>query len=186
MSFRTIRFLGFLALWAVCISTVPAFAQEQSSSTAQTAKPDPAGSQTGAPATIPAPAPTKRVWTNDDIGDLHRNSTISTFSNPGSKPVAANGKPAPTVKTKDAKRYQDQITTLRAKLPALDEKISQLQGVLKGDTVQSARNAGGARIDDWHDELVKLQKQRDDIETKISSLQDEARHNGIPENQIPE
>jgi len=52
--------------------------------------------------------------------------------------------------------------------------------------VQSTRTYGGTRIDDWHEELVKLQKQREDIETKISSLQDEARHNGVPENQIPQ
>jgi hypothetical protein len=61
-----------------------------------------------------------------------------------------------------------------------------LKGVLNGDTVQSTRTYGGARIDDWHEELLKLQKQRDDIGTKISSLQDEARHKGVPENQIPQ
>ena len=52
--------------------------------------------------------------------------------------------------------------------------------------MQETRVYGGGHIDDWHEELVHLQKQRDDIEAKVSALQDEARHNGVPENQIPQ
>jgi hypothetical protein len=52
--------------------------------------------------------------------------------------------------------------------------------------VQETRTYGGNRIDDWHEELLKFQKQREDIEAKISVLQDEARHRGVPENQIPQ
>ena len=193
MSLKTLRCIGLAAFLFGYISAGSAFAQDQSNSSAP-ANPAPSQDSTTAPgagsASAPsgtAQAPTKRVWTNDDMGDLHQNSTISTFSGPAGKPAKSNGKPASTAKMdKDAKRYHDQITALQAKLPELDDKISQLKAVLSGDTVQSTRTYGGTRIDDWHEELVKLQKQREDIETKISSLQDEARHNGVPENQIPQ
>jgi hypothetical protein len=75
---------------------------------------------------------------------------------------------------------------LQEKLPPLDEQIAQLQAALNGDTLNSTRHVGGAKIDDWHDELVRAQKQREDIVAKISALQDEARRNGVPPNLIPE
>jgi len=135
--------------------------------------------------TTAAPAPAKKVWTDEDMRSVHKNDAISTFSSAGSKP--ANAKPAANTKgNKDAKQYQTQIIRLQEKLPPLDEQISQLQGALNGDTVNSTRHVGGAKIDDWNDELVRLKKQREDITTKISALQDEARRNGVPENQIPE
>jgi septal ring factor EnvC (AmiA/AmiB activator) len=125
------------------------------------------------------------VWTNEDMGDVHNHSVISTFSGTSSKPGGA--KPAGSAKGgKDAKQYQDQILKLQAKLPPLDEQISELQATLNGTAVNSTRHYSGTKIDDWHEELVHLQKQRDDIATRISALQDEARRNGVPPNQIPE
>jgi hypothetical protein len=183
MKLRTVGLLGFAAILFASVNCSAAFAQEQSNPPAPTAA---AGDQAAPNASqTTAPATTKRVWTNDDMGDLHRNSTISTFSETTNKPGKANDKPV-AAKSADAKRYQDQITTLQAKIPPLDDKIAQLQAVLSGNTVKETRTVGGAHIDDWREELVKLQKQRDDIETRISSLQDEARHKGVPENQIPQ
>jgi len=116
---------------------------------------------------------------------VHTQNAISTFSTTNNKP--ANGKPAATAKSnKDAKQYQNEITRLQEKLPPLDEQIAQLQAALNGDTLNSTRHVGGAKIDDWHDELVRAQKQREDIVAKISALQDEARRNGVPPNLIPE
>jgi uncharacterized protein YukE len=194
MNRRTLLFVAALAL-ATAVS-VPASARAQSGAAGQTA---PAGDAT-TPAAVPSganpsatasanattttTAPAKKVWTNEDMGDVHKNSVISTFSGTNNKP--GNGKPAGNAKSGNAKQYQDQITKLQAKLPPLDEQIAQLQAALNGDTVNSTRHVGGAKIDDWHDELVRLQKQRQDIAAKISALQDEARRNGVPPNQIPE
>jgi hypothetical protein len=190
MGIGTLRSFVIAAFLLTSIHCGSAFAQEQSNSSMSSATPaggsaEPATSQEATPPTTNVPA-TKRVWTNDDMGDLHRNSTISTFAAPAAKPAKSNEKPANSAKNPSVKRYQDQIAAQRAKLPPLDDKISQLQAVLSGNTVQQTRVYGGAHIDDWHEELVHLQKQRDDIEIKISALQDEARHNGIPENQIPQ
>ena len=190
MRFRTLRSLGLAAFLLTFFYCGSASAQEQSNLPMPAAAPaaDPAtptASQEVTSSGTTAPA-TKRVWTNDDMGDLHRNSTISTFVAPTAKPAKSNEKPVGPAKNANAKRYQDAIAAQRAKLPAIDDKIAQLKAVLSGNTVQETRVYGGAHIDDWHEELVHLQKQRDDIETKISSLQDEARHNGVPENQIPQ
>jgi hypothetical protein len=194
MNRRTLLFLPALALATAVI--VPSVARAQGSSAGQTGQSGdaaaPAGSAPAANAdattsasTTAASAPAKKVWTNEDMRAVHTHDAISTFSNAGNKP--ANGKPAANAKgSKDAKQYETQITRLQEKLPPLDEQISQLQAALNGDTVNSTRHVGGAKIDDWHDELVRLQKQREEIVTKISALQDEARRNGVPENQIPE
>jgi hypothetical protein len=180
MMFKT---LGSFTFAAALLALIPAARAQEQSATPATPPSAPADSSS-APST--APTAGKRVWTNDDMGEVHRNSTISTFTAPNAKTANVNGKPANAAKTKDAKRYQDQISALRAKLPAIDDKISQLKAVLSGNTVQETRTYGGNHIDDWHEELVHLQKQRSDIEDKISAIQDQARHNGIPENEIPQ
>jgi hypothetical protein len=189
MNRRTLVSIAALALMTAVLVPRPARAQGNSSSqTGDAAAPAQANS-TGTPnataSTTTATAPAKKVWTDEDMRSVHNSDAISTFSRAGSKPV--NGKPAANTKgNKDAKQYQTQIIRLQEKLPPLDEQISQLQAALNGDTVNSTRHVGGTKIDDWHDELVRLQKQREDIATKISALQDEARRNGVPENQIPE
>ena len=186
------RMLLFVAGLAAAAVSVPGIARAQGSSAAgQTAAPAPAQATTAATASAngtssatTAPAPTKKVWTNEDISEVHKNSVISTFSAAGSKP--GNAKAAGNAKGGNAKQYQDQITKLQAKLPPLDDQIAELQATLNGTAVNSTRHYSGTKIDDWHEELLQLQKQRDDVSAKISALQDEARRNGVPANQIPE
>ncbi len=196
MNLRTSLFVAVVGLATAVF--VPGLARAQGSSAGPTAPagdaaaPAQANSTAATNSTTPtttttpsATAPAKKVWTNEDMGDVHKNSVISTFSGTNGKPGSA--KPAGAAKgNKDAKQYQDQILKLQAKLPPLDEQISELQATLNGATVNSTRHYSGTKIDDWHEELVHLQKQREDIATKISALQDEARRNGVPENQIPE
>jgi hypothetical protein len=196
MNGRTLSFVAALAVAATVL--VPGLARAQGNSAGQ---PAPAGDAAAPPqtnstssvnatttttATTPsATVPAKKVWTDEDMREVHRDNAISTFSATNNKPT--NGKPAGTAKgNKDTKQYQDQILRLREKLPPLDEQITQLQAALNGDTVNSTRHVGGAKIDDWHDELLRAQKQRNDIAAEISALQDEARRNGVPPNQIPE
>jgi hypothetical protein len=139
-------------------------------------------STTTTPATPATPA--KKVWTNEDMGAVHKDPAISTFSSKPNKPAATKS-PAAKANAKGAGQYQAQITNLQAKLPPLDEQISQLQAGLNGATVNETRHYSGTKLDDWRDQLARLQKQRDDIAARISALQDEARHNGVPDNQIP-
>lgn len=187
------------------VSTVGLFLMAISSFTAIAAQGQAAGSQTSSPAQSSSALPdsqitenssstasraaaviaTKKVWTNDDVGDLRGHSAISTVGVSSAKAQ----KPGPAAQVANAetvKSYRDRILALKAKLPPIDSQISDLEGVLNGQTMNSTRHATGAKIDDWHDELTRLKQQKSDIETKVSALEDEARHKGVPENQIPE
>ncbi|MGA7917362.1 MAG: hypothetical protein WCA00_19165 [Candidatus Acidiferrales bacterium] len=149
------------------------------STTANTAPGTAQNATTATPAT-----PAKKVWTNEDMGAIHKDPAISTFSGGAKKP--ANTKPAAN-KTypKSPQQYQTKIANLQAKLPPLDQQIAELQAGLNGETVNSTRHYTGTKLDDWRDQLARLQKQRDGIAAQITTLQDEARHNGVPDNQIP-
>jgi len=157
----------------VAFAETTTFAQNDSAAPPQSPNP----SSSPAPA---RPAPAKKVWTNDDI-----RSAKSTSPDSNAKPAGTANKPKPNPKGKDASWYRAQISKLQSQIPPLDEKISQLQAALNGQTVNSVRQYGGTKPDDWRDELSRYQKQRDDIDTKIAALEDQARHDGVPESELP-
>jgi septal ring factor EnvC (AmiA/AmiB activator) len=132
-------------------------------------------------------ASNKKVWTNDDVGGLRREAPISNVGVPAAKQARQNQAQAKApANAATVRRYHDQIVALQKQLPDLDSKISELQGAVSGDTVNSTRHVGGVKIDDWHDQLTRLQAQRTDVAARINALQDQARHSGVPENEIPE
>jgi hypothetical protein len=153
-----------------------AFGQNDSSPSAQ--NPDQSATSP-APAEQPAP---KKVWTNDD-GRFHSRS--SPPADASTKPAGTVNKPKPNNSAKNAGWYRGQITKLQGQFPPLDEKIAQLQAALNGQTTSAPRPYGWSKPEDWHDALARYQKQREDIEAKISALEDEARHSGVPESEIP-
>ena len=161
------------AIIGIVFTAATAFAQNGSAVAAQNP------SQSSSPAPAPE-TPAKKVWTNDDI-----HSAKPPSADASAKPASTVIKAKPNPKAKEASWYRGQISKLQAQIPPLDEKISQLQAALSGQTVTSTRQYGGARPDDWRDELSRFQKQRDDIDTKIAALQDQARHDGVPENELP-
>jgi len=128
-----------------------------------------------------AQPPAKKVWTNDDMRELRRDSAISTIGTK-TKPGNNAAKPANPAK---ARWYQGQINRLQAQLPPIEDKIGQLQAALSGQTVNTVRTWGGTRPDDWRVELANLQKKHDDIEAQIATLRDQARHDGVPPNALP-
>jgi cytoskeletal protein RodZ len=175
MNRRSLRFFAAVNFAIIGgIFTAPtAFAQNDSAAPAQNP------SQPSPPVTT-SQTSTKKVWTNDDI-----HSAKPTSPDASAKPASTVIKPKANPKAKEASWYRGQISKLQAQIPPLDEKISRLQAALSGQTVTSTRQYGGVRPDDWRDELSRFQKQRDDIDTKIAALQDQARHDGVPENDIP-
>jgi hypothetical protein len=172
------RALSFFS--AVCFPIIGVlFAVPTASAQNDSTVPAQSPSQPSSPTPAPQPSP-KKVWTNDDI-----HSAKPTSPDASAKPASTVNKPKPNPKGKDASWYRAQISKLQAQIPPLDEKISQLQAALNGQTVTSTRQYGGTKPDDWRDELSRYQKQRDDIDTKIAVLQDQARHDGVPENELP-
>jgi hypothetical protein len=185
MNSRTLALLGAIALAGLSSPN----ARAQNSEPTPPAQPAPA-TQSGSPdgsSAAPAQAPAKKVWTNDDMGDLRDRSSISTVGStkPASGKPATNSAHSGHANANGANSYRAQITKLQSQLPPLDQKINDLQSALAGNQVPQTRQFGGLKPDDWKDQLARLQKQRDDIQTKIAALEDQARHSGAPTNQIP-
>jgi uncharacterized protein YukE len=183
---RTWVAFGVMAVAGIALVPVCTRAQDSQPAPAATASGEAAGNAGAGPGTTSAA--NKKVWTNDDVSGLRREAPISNVGVPAAKQARQNQAQAKAVAPANAatvRRYHDQIVALQKQLPDLDSKISELQGAINGDTVNSTRHVG-VKIDDWHDELTRLQAQRTDVATRINSLQDQARHSGVPENEIPE
>jgi uncharacterized protein YukE len=186
---RTWVAFGVLAVAGAVV--VPGCARAQDAHAAPAATPQSAAPSSDAnttATTAPTAAANKKVWTNDDVGGLRREAPISSVGVPAAKQARQNqaqAKAAAPANAATVRNYRDRILALQKQLPDLDSKISELQGAVNGDTVNSTRHVG-VKIDDWHDELARLQTQRTDVASRINALQDQARHSGVPENEIPE
>jgi len=171
-----------LRFFTATIFVIAGFNIVAGSARAQNDSSAPAPSSTQSPSSATATQPAdKKVWTNDD-GRFH--SPPSPSANASTKPAGAANKPKSNNNGKNA-GYRAQITKLQGQIPPLDDKIAQLQAALNGQTTNAPRTYGWSKPDDWHDALARYQKQREDIQAKISALEDEARHNGVPESEIP-
>jgi len=128
----------------------------------------------------------KKVWTNDDVSGLHTDPAISTF-----RPTGAATRPAKALASapkRNAAWYRDQISKLQAKIPPIDAQMAALQAAIDGKPTGDARKSTrpySVRVDDWSAERDELGKKRDEIVSKISDLQDEARRSGVPANELP-
>jgi hypothetical protein len=176
---RALSFFAVTFFAASCVSFTATSARAQNDSTVSAQSPGTAGSSGAG-----SQRPEKKVWTNDDFSS-HPRRNASSLLNSNTKTASVANKTKPNKGDKNAAWYRGQISKLQGQIPPLDEKISQLQAALNGQQVNTPRPYGWSKPDDWHTQLVQYQKQRDDIQTKISALEDEARHNGVPENEIP-
>jgi hypothetical protein len=137
------------------------------------------------PTAAPTGAKPKKTWTNEDVDSLREDSAISTFKTPKLTPAKPHQNPAPPQGGKDARWYRSEIQKLQAQIPPLDEKIAKLHDAIEGRQVDEVRQYAWSKPDDWRDQLARLEKQREDIQSKIAGLLDEARHRGIPAEQLP-
>jgi hypothetical protein len=176
---RALRFFAATLFATSCVSFTATTARAQSDSAVPSQNPGTAGSSDAG-----SQAPEKKVWTNDDFSS-HPRRDASSSPNSNSKTANTANKPKPNNGGKNTAWYRSQISKLQGQIPPLDEKIAQLQAALNGQQVNTPRPYGWSKPDDWHTQLAQYRKQREDIQTKISALEDEARHNGIPENEIP-
>jgi hypothetical protein len=129
--------------------------------------------------------PSKKVWTNDDVGDLRAGSTISTVGSTNTKP---SGKTASNTKPRNPQQYQAQIARLEGQIPALDKQIAELQDAIDGKPTgdgKSSKRPRSVQTDDWNVQMQDLQKKKQDIVDHIAALKDEARHQGVAPNTLP-
>jgi len=173
--------------------TVGAHAQDQ-----QAPPPAQPSQQSAAPPPAPAPSdaqdskdssaakpqpPAKKVWTNENVGDLDPHAGVSTVGNGKVSKLSPNSSGP-----KNAQYYKNKITELKNQLPPLEKKIAEIEDTLNGkptgDAKESTRSVG-VSWDTWQHELTELKKKRDDILAQIAALEDEARHNGVDPNALP-
>jgi hypothetical protein len=179
------------ALFFLAASAATASAQSEATQASQSVQP-PLPAQT-APQNSPANPPAsqtqqKKVWTNDEMNSLNPHAGVSTVGNSNAPSAVSGPKPKTTARTHDAKWYHDEIARLQAKIPPLDTQIAELQAAIAGkptgDGVKSTRPSG-VKFDNWTSELAALEKKRDDLLSQISTIQDQARHDGVAPSALP-
>ncbi|MFZ0969833.1 MAG: hypothetical protein WCC76_15265 [Candidatus Acidiferrales bacterium] len=150
-------------------------------SRAQDQQPAPAPAATSETSSAPSQLATKKVWTNDDFNG---HAAPAPAPNAGKAPKTKPVKTKP-VAGKNANWYRTQIGKLNNQVGGIDQQIASYQAALNGETppnkgVQEYR----MRRADWQAEIQKLGQQKQDLLGKISALEDEARHNGVEQNQL--
>jgi len=184
------RTLFYCALGVLAFSVAgnaPARGQAPSSSQTQ---PPAANSQSAPPQQQPKPAPPpKKVWTNDNIDELHGHGGVSVVGNGAPAATPANGANTPGTsagqqplpKEKDPAWYRKQLAPLYTKLDQLSAALANAQSAVSGDTRGSATVSmdatGNAATP--QQQVAALQQQQQQVQAQIDNLEDLARHNGI-------
>lgn len=130
---------------------------------------------TSTPAPTDAKA-TKKVWTNENVGDL--NGTVSVVGN-----AKTSAKPGPT-KPADAKYVADvrkQLQKLRTQLDDTTKELADLKDFQAGKPASSSgypisKGYGRIPIDQ---QISSLEAKKKDLQEKIDTLLDEARKRGV-------
>jgi hypothetical protein len=149
-------------------ATAPAPAGDSSSSTDK--KDSAAPAQTAKP---------KKVWTNEDVSSLdhHDVSVVGKRQPPQNSYNNGHYSPAPGQSEMAVKYYRQQIDTLQQQSDAIDKQISNLQDAKNGKTVDSSRtyNPWGGVQGDWNAQIAQLQKNKDNIQKQIDSIEEQIR-----------
>lgn len=186
MSARTFSLLVFVVVLTISSEIAATSAQNGSSAAPVSATPTDQNSTTKGSTATSTEKPEKKVWTNDDLGALQNDIVNSTGVEHAAQPAGSRQKVG-NPKGRSAKWYHDQIAKLQVRIPPLDSQIAQLQSAINGKptgNTKTSQRPTGVRSDDWSLELAQFQAERDDVMSKISALEDEARHNGIPESAL--
>ena len=144
-----------------------------------------AAAQTPTPDSSPAylPNPDKKVWSNDDLEALRTKAPISTIGETGAaaaKKPAPGGSYRPDDRAEKALRYRKLLQPLYAELPKIDAELDKMHSFEDG----SYRTTGGfSRLPgkplNPADQIVQLEKRKQDVLAHISEIEDQARHDGV-------
>ena len=148
-------------------------AAQTSAQTSNTAKPKP-----------------KKVWTNDNLGDA--NGTISVVGDPNKAQAKPQSKPAASsnadksVSPQVLAKLRDELQKLQARLTVIDQQLSDLKDLSKGE----ARSSGGVKPNLAYDsssvdeQIRHLQERKAKIQGAMDELYDAARAAGIEPGQL--
>lgn len=150
-------------------------------STLQTQDPQPTTSASPSPSTpTPGPTtakPTKKVWTNEDVGGL--SGSVSVVGNSKNLGKPGSDKPADAQYISNTRK---ELQKLRGQLDDTTKELTDLQDFQSGKTPSSSGypiTKGYSRIP-VDQQIASLEAKKKDLEGKIDVLLDEARKKGVP------
>jgi small-conductance mechanosensitive channel len=132
----------------------------------------------------------KKVWTNDNLGDS--NGTISIVGDPNKaqgKPqskAAATSNADKSVSPQVLAKLRDELQKLQAQLTVVDQQLSDLKDLSKGE----AKSSGGVKPSLAYDsssvdeQIRHLQEKKAKIQGVMDDLYDAARAAGIEPGQL--
>ena len=132
----------------------------------------------------------KKVWTNDNLGDA--NGTISVVGDPNkaqakpqSKP-AANSNAGQSVSPQVLAKLRDELQKLQAQLTIIDQQLSDLKNLSKGEAKSSAGVKPNLAYDSSSvdEQIRRLQEKKAKIQGAMDDPYDAARAAGIEPGQL--
>lgn len=169
-----LAFCGVLTC-STCFSQNPAPAPSQSPSTPPAAS---QSQQQDSSSTAPAvPKKTKKVWSNEDVGNL--NGPVSVVGNSKNLGKAsASGKADAAYVANTSKELQK----LQSQLDETDKQLADLKTLAEG---KQPATLGGYQLNKGYNrvpvdqQIASLQDKKKQIEDKIDALLEEARKKGV-------
>jgi hypothetical protein len=129
------------------------------------------------------PKKTKKVWTNDNLGDVSGSAISQVGDARNSAPGNSSAKPAGS---QLAASFRKQLTTLQAQLAGVDKQIADLKRFSKGE----APGANGMQLhkrystEPVEDQVRKLEEKRKSLAAQMDAVFDAARKRGIEPGQL--
>jgi hypothetical protein len=140
------------------------------------------GSEPATP-THPEPKKTKKVWTNDNLGDVSGSAISQMGDARNSSTGSSTAKPA---SSQLVAAFRKQLTALQAQLAGVDKQIATLQSFNKGEIpgangLQLHRAYSTEPVDD---QVRKLEEKKKSLATQMDAVFDAARKRGIEPGQL--
>jgi hypothetical protein len=171
----------------VCTSSLPASSREAA---APAPAQDPAPTASPAPAqdaAKPAPKKTKKVWTNENLGDA--NGTISVVGDPqktSAPKTETKTAPDKPVDPRLVANLRQQALGLQAQLDSVDKELADLKNFSRGDStgsggLKTSMNYSSASVED---QIRSLTQKKSKIQVALDAVFDAARAKGIEPGQL--
>jgi hypothetical protein len=127
---------------------------------------------------------TKKVWTNENLGEVGGSAISQVGDAKNSSP--ANSSAAKSASPQVVAAFRKQLATLQAQLSNLDKQIADLKSFSKGE----ASGANGLQMHSRYstepveDQVRKLEEKRKVLAAKMDATFDAARKQGIEPGQL--
>ncbi|HKM81472.1 MAG TPA: hypothetical protein VJY15_10985 [Candidatus Acidoferrum sp.] len=134
------------------------------------------------PASTPSPSAPKKVWTNDNLSEASRK--ISVVGNKDNQKYPMT--PSKTADPATVERIRKNLQKLQGQVEDIKKQLASYKEFLEGEAVSTS----GYQVDKGYgripveQQMVMLEKKKQDLETQIDEQLDEARKKGIDPGQL--